>query len=119
VVGSSNTNAGRNNGSGNSPITSDDIKLRIIWALIAIIAGGGGAASYVNLNPQRPDPFTGTQGNALERRIAKLETSQALDDQHRIDAVDGYRRMRATEACCERIHEKLNGLTWRFGNGSK
>lgn len=115
MAGPDNAGGDRSNGGGHSPITADDVKLRIIWALLAVIAGGGGAAGFMNLNPPRPDPFTGTQGRDLERRIAALESSQALDNQHRQDSTEGYKRIRTCEACCERLNEKINGLTWRIG----
>ena len=40
-----------------------------------LVLGGGASASLIHdtVNPPRPDPFTGTQGSKLEKRIEKLE----------------------------------------------
>ena len=87
------------------------------WVVILVAAiTGTGSGTFFG----RPDPFTGTQGREHAVRIAELERSQAVDDAHRRDATDGYKRMRDTERCCstmrsdirhnaERINELRNG----------
>jgi hypothetical protein len=89
---------------------ADDVKLRIIWALIAVIAGGGGAAGFMNMNPPRPDPFTGTEGRGLEVRIQRLELQQSKDDDHRKEAVDGYARVRQLERKMDVVTEQSRRL---------
>lgn len=55
----------------------DRIKERLIWSLLAIIAGGSGAFGYMNVNPPRPDPWTGAQAREahekLERRLDAID----------------------------------------------
>ena len=42
---------------------------KLVLYLIVAIAGGIGSAMQNIMNPPRPDPFTGSQGRALEGRI--------------------------------------------------
>ena len=44
---------------------------RVALLVGAVLIGGSGVANI--LVDKRPDPFTGTQGRALERRILELE----------------------------------------------
>ena len=78
----------------------DGLKDKAILALLAVIVGGGGAAGYLNFNPPRPDPFTGTEGRVLEARIDELENHQQLDDEHRRQAREGWSRIRDLERRC-------------------
>lgn len=73
----------------------------VILVLMAGSLGVGGNLAIVGTNPNaRADPFTGAMGREMGSRITKLERGQALDDQHRIDAVSGYARMRSIEQRC-------------------
>ncbi len=59
---------------------SDDEKQQIrnyaLLAIVAFVGGGGGSALTASLAPNelyRPDPFTGVQGAALDRRLEVVE----------------------------------------------
>jgi hypothetical protein len=58
----------------------------------------------------RPDPFTGTEGRELERRIRELERVQAIDDQHRLDAATGYTRIRELERRCQENNSRITAV---------
>lgn len=45
----------------------------VLLAAVAFLGGGGGTVFTQTLNPPRPDPFTGTQGKGLERRLQVVE----------------------------------------------
>jgi len=71
---------------------------RIVLLFSAAALGVGGNLAIVGTQPQtRADPFTGSEGRELEQMIYQLQQKQALDDQHRISAVDGYARIRTLE----------------------
>lgn len=78
------------------------------WFVIAVaLLGGGTGGSFLG----RPDPFTGTEGQALEERIEILERAQGLDDSHRQDAAEKYSRIRSIErdcAICQSRHAQLD-----------
>lgn len=68
----------------------------------AVVLGTTGGVGIQTLNPHiRGDAFTGTEAREMfayvENRLDTLEVGQALDDQHRIDAVEGYQRIRILE----------------------
>lgn len=50
----------------NPEVTNRD---RIIYALIAVILGGSGAAGVRAIDPPRPDPWTGTEARAAHKEI--------------------------------------------------
>lgn len=91
--------------------------------LTLVMAVGGSTGLQVTWKDVRSDPFTGQEGNALKDWIAQVDDNaqkrhgellkmidaqaeqiraltvqQALDNQHRKDAVDGYLRIRVLEA---------------------
>ena len=58
-----------------------------IFAAIALVGGGSGSVLQNKFVDPRPDPFTGSEGTALEIRIKALEQSsnrkwEKLDDIH-------------------------------------
>jgi len=72
---------------------------RIVLLFTAAALGVGGNLAIVGTSVEsRADPFTGTEGRELEQMIHKLQQKQALDDQHRSSAVDGYARIRTLES---------------------
>lgn len=83
----------------------DDLTKRLIWAFLAVIAGGGGAFSYQTLNPPRPDPFTGTMGREmraeLDRDISDLRSEikavHAQLQQHLVRGEAGFYRIENLE----------------------
>jgi len=88
---------------------------RIAMLFVAAVLGAGGGVGYIKTNPDaRSDPFTGTMGKELARRIEKLEHDQILDNDHRRSAVDGYGRMRILEANCTRNQAKIESLKQRI-----
>lgn len=78
---------------------------RDLWVVLlaGALAGGSGGTLF-----GRPDPFTGAQGKELERRINELEHSQALDDEHRKDAANGYQRIRECEQDIARLNAQVD-----------
>ena len=50
----------------------------IFYILFALAAGGGGHSLFSFIAPPRPDPFTGTEGKELERRIDNMESNFQL-----------------------------------------
>ena len=72
-------------------LTKNPVAVLLALALAAVSGGSSG------LLFSRPDPFTGTEGQMLTDRIIDLERGQALDDQHRKDAAEGYLRIRTLE----------------------
>jgi len=116
------------NGQRNGPIRSlgDALENRIVILFGAAVLGVGGNFALIQSQPEvvRPDPFTGTMGEALENRIIALENltaeldsdyhdmqvRQAMDDQHRKDAVDGYARIRIIERQCALNQERITEI---------
>jgi len=85
-------------GSGLSGIASA-LENRVVLLFSAAALGVGGNLAIVGTSvDSRADPFTGTEGRELERMIHQLQQKQALDDQHRLSAVDGYARIRTLES---------------------
>jgi len=81
---------------------------RVIMLITASLISITGATVIQKANPEtRSDPFTGTQGRALEARIDKLENLQQLDDDHRIKANEGYARIRDLERRCTINSEQI------------
>ena len=123
--GSDSTNA---DGKRDGPLRSlaDALENRIVLLFGAAVLGVGGNFALIQSQPDviRPDPFTGTMGKALENRIIALENaindiehlqqnmqiSQAMDDQHRRDAVDGYARIRVIERQCALNNERITEI---------
>jgi hypothetical protein len=98
---------------------------RIVLLFSAALLGIGGNLAIVTTQPDvRADPFTGAMGKSLENRIIALENEvaeddkllrrfevmQAMDDQHRKDAVDGYARIRAIERQCSLNNERITEI---------
>lgn len=84
---------------------------RLILVMIAAGLGVGGNLAIVSNEPKvRADPFTGTEGRVLESRIDQLEHSQTLDNQHRQDAMEGWRRIRELERKCTVNNERIDSL---------
>lgn len=82
-------------------VSKDKLIIYLIAALLATFAG----VLKDFFNPPRPDPFTGTEGRALEQRIEKLETGvTGLPPQWVLDSVN-----RNTEHL-EKIEENYNEL---------
>lgn len=58
----------------------DDTKEQVKWSVFvvaaAILGGGGTSTAWTLIRDPRPDPFTGTEGRALEKRIVRLENYQ-------------------------------------------
>jgi len=95
---------------------------RIVLLFSAAALGIGGNLAIVSNNPDaRADPWTGTQGRAtlervqtLEKDMHRVQQQQALDNQHRIDAVQGYSRIRALESNCIRNESRIDDLERRL-----
>jgi hypothetical protein len=117
-----NGNGGTNGGI--RPIAAA-LENRVVLLITAALLGVGGNLAIVTTQPDvRADPFTGTMGRALEQRIAALEEEtaedrkflrhlevmQAMDDQHRKDAVDGYARIRVIERQCSLNNERITEI---------
>ena len=56
-----------------------------LYALVAVLALGGGASGSALFG--RPDPFTGTEGRAMEQRVTAAQ----------VEAMDRVRRERAAD----------------------
>lgn len=90
---------------------ADALDNRLIMLIAASVIGGSGGLALVKSEPSiRADPFTGSMGAALERRVRHLEQVQALDDQHRIKAIEGYSRIRELEKSCVQCKTRLWSL---------
>lgn len=48
-----------------------------MFLAVALVGGGGGSVLQNTIFDPRPDPFTGSQGSALEIRIKALEQSSS------------------------------------------
>jgi len=84
---------------------------RVIMLITASLVSITGATLIQKANPEvRSDPFTGNQGRVLEARIDKLEHLQALDDEHRTRANEGYARIRDLERRCTVNSEQISTL---------
>jgi len=95
--GSDSVNGNGRSGGGLGNLASA-LENRIVLLFSAAALGVGGNLAIVGTQPQtRADPFTGSEGRQLEQMIHQLQQSQALDDQHRRSAVDGYARIRTLE----------------------
>lgn len=75
------------------------------WLLAALIGGGTATGVQLVTPDARNDPFTGSQGRDLARRLHSLEIRQSKDDDHRIQSQGGYERIRSIE----REHAELRG----------
>lgn len=73
---------------GNGRLFAGDVKDRIILALLAVILGSGGAAGYMNLNPPRPDPYTGTMARADQEDMKKWVQTELDRMTLRLDVMD-------------------------------
>lgn len=49
-------------------------------ALIAVLGGGSGAWGFLQVQPPRPDPFTGADGRQLEERLTAR--THRLEQEH-------------------------------------
>lgn len=52
----------------------------LVWIIAALIAGGSGSFVYRKIDPPRADPFTGTQGRNIEKRMENLEEYLSKDE---------------------------------------
>lgn len=77
----------------------------LVLAMVAFIGGGGGSAFTQVVNPPRPDPFTGVQGAALDRRLEVVEFHNRQIEE-RLDII--------TERLIS-IEQQLK--YWNIGNG--
>ena len=77
MAGSGNTSDDSSTSGNGRNRLARDVNSRLTAALLAVLLGGGGAAGYLNLNPPRPDPWTGTQAReahaALRAELRELE----------------------------------------------
>lgn len=88
---------------------------RLVMLITASALGMGGGVGWVKTQTEaRADPFTGSQGRALEERIRTLEQAQSLDDQHRIDSKGGYERIRGVESQCTDCQARVLSLEGRL-----
>ncbi len=87
---------------------------RLVMLFTAAVLAAGGSLGINSMTPQvRSDPATGAMlasavanlsdqiqdvAQNVENRLDALEKEQALDNQHRIEAVAGYNRIRILEA---------------------
>lgn len=56
--------------------TGEQIKWLVFVVSAALLGGGGTSTAWNIMNDPRPDPFTGVEGRALEKRITRLENYQ-------------------------------------------
>lgn len=90
-------------------------------ALIAVILGGSGSALYQNVNPPRPDPFTGSMGKEMESRVAKrnqaiedrIETIRSEMNAHFVRGEAGFWRIQQLEKQCDKLQTELNTMRQR------
>ena len=83
MAGSGDTGGDSNNGSSRGAGINWNVNGKLTQALLAIILGGGGAAGYLNMNPPRPDPWTGTQAREEHASIrAELRELELHCEQH-------------------------------------
>jgi hypothetical protein len=102
---------GSRNASGGLGVIRDALENKLTLLLTAVFLGVGGNLAIVGNAPDaRADPWTGTQGRATLARVEQLEHSQALDDQHRLDAAGGYARIRTLERQCIRNESRIEAI---------
>ena len=52
-------------------------KKLFLWLFVAVLGGNAGVIALNKANPEsRADPFTGTEGKELERRIDRIDAEQ-------------------------------------------
>ena len=81
------------------------LKSYVLLAVVAFLGGGGGTVFTQIFNPPRPDPFTGVQGAALDRRLEVVEFHNRQIEE-RLDII--------TERLIS-IEQQLK--YWNIGNG--
>lgn len=69
-------------------LAGGDLRDRVILVLLAVILGGSGAAGYMNLNPPRPDQYTGTMARADQEDIKKWVQTELDRMTMRLDVMD-------------------------------
>ena len=103
-----------------------DLKERLIAALLAVILGGGGAAGYIGFNPPRPDPFTGTMGRDMEKRMVaycdKRVGTVRTELKDHDDSSDKYRHLITSNVTrirhLERDMSRLERIISQHGRGA-
>ena len=65
--------AGNDSGpsSGSLGFIPEQLRERALWAILAFALGTGGAFSYLQMDPPRPDPWTGTDDKERMERFEK------------------------------------------------
>lgn len=67
------------NGNGVPKLSTRDV----IILLAAVLSGMGGTIGYQQINPPRPDPFTGAQARAMESALRRdIERLEHIVDEH-------------------------------------
>ena len=106
-----NNNASDDSGSGGADgFIVGAIKDRIIVALLAVIAGGGGAFGFLNLNPEvaRPNPWTSLDADRahsdIYEHLERYENKSREQDRH----------IRQMERDCATTRAELRALEKRF-----
>ena len=101
---------------------SGSLKDRAFWLIVAVIAGVGGAGSFITVNDPRPDPWTGTMDREKmaehDREIREyidLRLNPFVD--HIVQAEGWKQRVRDMEKQCALTSDRLDRLlsTRRFG----
>ena len=67
------------NGDGNGKIAIRDVAI----LLTAVVSGAGGTMLYQQIDPPRPDPFTGTMAREMEARLRRdIDRVEQMIDEH-------------------------------------
>lgn len=83
-----------------------------------VMLGGGGAFGYLHVNPPRVDPFTGTDGKALEARIRsdvrrELDLRLAPHEAHLVTSTKGWDLIYQMRQDIAVLREQINKIEHR------
>lgn len=115
-----NTNRGSDSDGSFLGRIADALENRLIMLVVAGVIGTSGGVALVKTDPAaRADPYTGAMGRTLERRVRKLEQSQALDDVHRESSPSGYARIRKLEQAFTECRTRLYSIEQQLKESRK
>jgi hypothetical protein len=108
MAGSSDSGSNSGNGGDGGVRAAVAIRERIIAALVTIILGGGGAAGYLNINPPRKDPWTGTQAKESHLEMLKyINLRMEPMDKHLIKADRGWEMIYQMQSDIRLLKQRL------------